>query len=165
MNGAGRLTCTIGRMRVSEAPRVARLVRAVVLATPYYNERAKSHEISKYGASGLRAMIREDPDSVLVARQESRVVGFGMSRLDDGLLWLSWIGIDAAHRGRGLGRALLRAMERSARSRGCHKVWCDCRTTNTASARMLESSGYARLATVRQHWYRQDFILWQKRAP
>ncbi len=152
----------IGRMRETEAESLSSLFTQVVSALPYYNDLAKRSEIAKYSSQALRDAALLDPDSVLVARIESELVGFCLSRNDDGLIWLSWFGVDAAHRRKGIGAALIESLEATVRSGRSHKIWCDCRTENEASKTLLNKHAYQQLCIVRNHWYGQDFILWEK---
>ena len=141
---------------------VAALVRLVVEPLPYYTEAARAAEIAKYGASSLAVMSAEDAASVIVAAAGPTIVGFCISRYDDAVLWLSWFGVHPAWQQRGVGGALLRALEAGVRARRCHKIWCDTRTENTRSQAVLRRAGYTEICRIDRHWYGQDFILWQK---
>lgn len=145
-----------------EAEEVAALLREVVSPLAYYSEEARRSEIAKYTPESLAAMSAENPNTVLVAVVDGRVGGFCISRYDDGIVWLAWFGVADRARGRGVGEALLRALEESTRARGIHKVWCDTRTDNLRSQRVLERTGFTRICEIANHWYGQDFILWQK---
>jgi ribosomal protein S18 acetylase RimI-like enzyme len=105
-----------------------------------------------------------DPGSVLTAHLDNKLVGFVISNLDDETIWLSWFGVDMAVRQRGVGSSLLRALDQRARLVGAHKVWCDSRTDNMASRLALSKHGFQPICTIPDHWYRQDFILWEKRV-
>ena len=152
----------IRRMAPEDAAAVAELFRCIVESLPYYTDFAKSSEIGKYSAQLLRESCATDPDSVLVAVQGDRIVGFCISRYDDSLIWLSWFGVHPSHRRQGIGSALLSALEAIVCQGRSHKIWCDCRTENIESKTALEHHHYTRLCTVRNHWYGQDFILWEK---
>jgi RimJ/RimL family protein N-acetyltransferase len=102
---------------------------------------------------------------VLVAKADGRVVGFCVSRPDDGLVWLSWFGVEPAWRGRGVADALLARLEEAVRARGVHKVWCDSRTDNLPSRRALARAGFREICTVESHWYGLDFVLLEKPVP
>ena len=141
---------------------VAALVRAVVEPLAYYSEAARTAEIAKYSAANLAVMAEEDAAAVIVAAVGARVVGFCISRYDDGVIWLSWFGVDPAWRGSGVGGALLGALEAGVRARGCRKIWCDTRTENVRSQAVLRRAGYTEICRLDDHWYGQDFILWQK---
>ena len=106
-------------------------------------------------------MIAADVDSVLVATVNTQIVGFCFSNIDDGLIWLSWFGVRPEYRRHGIGTALLNALDARAKRAGAHKVWCDCRTDNVASRATLADSGYREICTLVNHWYGQDFLLWE----
>ena len=152
----------IAPMRETEAEMVATLVRDIVEPLPYYNQLARQSEIAKYSADHLLASMQEDPHSVAVARVDDQVVGFSISRFDDFLIWISWIGVHPEARRSGVARALLADIERTAVLRGAHKVWADSRTDNSVMAVLFPQAGYERIATIARHWYQQDFHLWQK---
>ncbi len=147
-----------------EPERVSTLFRAIVDALPYYNERAKISEASKHSADRLRQNASLDPTSILVARYDNSLVGFIISNLDDETIWLSWFGVDPLYRRQGIGDQLLQALERRALSMGVHKLWCDSRTDNAESKARLTDNGFRPICTIPDHWYRQDFILWEKRV-
>jgi ribosomal protein S18 acetylase RimI-like enzyme len=148
----------------SEPERLRDLFRTTIEAISYYNERAKSSELKKYTSDSLRQSALKDPGSVLVARVERQLVGFAINNLDDETIWLSWFGVDASLRGRGVGRELLQALDQRALSLGAHKIWCDSRTENVESKITLSKHGFRQICTIPDHWYRQDFILWEKRV-
>ena len=155
-------TATVTRMAPEEAEAVSRVIELVVSGLRYYNDIAKKSEIEKYSAKLLRESIVNDPDSVLVARADGKAVGFCISRYDDSLIWLSWFGVHPEYRRNRLATAILDAFEESVRNGRSHKIWCDCRTENTPSKVILAARGYLPLCTIRNHWYGQDFILWEK---
>jgi len=152
----------IDPMGESEAEMVSALVREIVEPLPYYNDLARQSEIAKYTAEHLREYMQEDAYSVSVARVDDQVVGFSISRFDDYLIWISWLGVRPNARRAGVARALLADIERTAVLRGAHKVWADSRTENNAMSVLFPQAGYERITTIARHWYRQDFHLWQK---
>ena len=152
----------VDRMKFEEAEDIASLFGEVLMSLPYYNEQAKASELVKYQATSLRDSAARDPDSVLVARDTSQVVGFCFNHNDDGIIWLSWFGVHPDYRRRGVGAALLTKLESTVREGRSHKIWCDCRTENEASKCALTKQGYTQLVTLLNHWYGQDFIIWEK---
>jgi ribosomal protein S18 acetylase RimI-like enzyme len=126
-----------------------------------YNERARRAELAKYTADALRALVAEDPQAVLVSRDRSGLIGFCVSRYDDGTVWLSWFGTDSRARGRGVGASLLAALAQTLPSRRAHKIWCDSRTDNVQSNSVLERTGFRPIATLTNHWHGQDYHLWE----
>ena len=134
----------------------------VISTLGYYNERARKEEIAKYTSPKLEDLAADDPDAVFVAYAHEEPIGFCISRYDDGLIWLSWFGVKNGHRRVGVGTALLRAMIGTVRRRQCHKVWCDSRTSNKESEIVLGQAGFRKICEVKNHWYGQDFFLWER---
>ncbi len=151
----------ISPMAEREFDALALLMRDTIEPLSFYNQRARRAELARYTADGLRALVAEDPQSVLVARDGAALVGFCISHFDDGTIWLSWFGTAAHARGRGIGAALLAALAETLPSRHAHKIWCDSRVENTRSASVLERAGFRRIATLTNHWYGQDYYLWE----
>jgi ribosomal protein S18 acetylase RimI-like enzyme len=151
----------IGPVAEHDVDAVAALMRDTIQPLACYNERARRAELARYTADGLRSLVAEDPQAVLVARDGSALIGFCVSRFDDGTIWLSWFGTAARARGRGVGSSLLAALAKTLPSRHAHKIWCDSRVDNTESRSVLERAGFRRIATLSNHWYGQDYFLWE----
>jgi ribosomal protein S18 acetylase RimI-like enzyme len=144
---------------------VSAVFAATVLPLAYYSDEAKRNETGKYTPEQLAISIEDDPRSVLVAESQSgEIIGFCFSRFDDGLIWLAWFGVSAAWRKAGVGHALLEALQQTVRPRAAHKIWCDSRTANKASASVLSRFGFEKICTVTNHWYGHDYDLWEKRV-
>lgn len=138
------------------------VIETVVQAIPYYNDLAKQSEIAKFQTADLLSKIETDKFSVMVATNNDEIVGFCMTRFDDYLIWLEWFGVLETHRGKGIANMLLTELDKTITVRQCHKLWCDCRTSNKASIHILTNHGFKQLVTLPNHWYKQDFILWEK---
>jgi ribosomal protein S18 acetylase RimI-like enzyme len=136
-------------------------MRETIQPLACYNDRARRAELARYTADGLRALVAADPQAVLVARDRTGLIGFCVSRYDDGTIWLSWFGTASRARGQGVGASLLAALAETLPSRQAHKVWCDSRTDNVESNSVLERVGFRRIATLTNHWYGQDYHLWE----
>jgi ribosomal protein S18 acetylase RimI-like enzyme len=152
---------TIGPIAEHEIDALAALMRDTIQPLACYNERARRAELAKYAAGGLRSLVAEDPQAVLAARDSSGLIGFCVSRYDDGTIWLSWFGTAARARGSGIGSSLLAALAKTLPSRRAHKIWCDSRVDNKESQSVLERAGFRRIATLTNHWFGQDFFLWE----
>jgi aminoglycoside 6'-N-acetyltransferase I len=89
----------------------------------------------------------EDPrHHIAVAIEDGRVVGFASAvhyvhpdKLPE--LWINEVGIAPTHRGRGLGKAVLRALFEVGRARGCAKAWVLTDRSNAAAMGLYSSVG------------------------
>jgi ribosomal protein S18 acetylase RimI-like enzyme len=152
----------IAPLQPADAPSLSAFFAKILLDLPYYNERAQAAEREKYSTNGLRKLIRRDPGSILVAKTRSRLVGYCFSSHDDSLVWMAWIAVHPDCRRTKIASTLIQALEARARRLGSHKIWCDCRTENEVSKSMLLHNQFRQICVVRNHWFEQDFILWEK---
>jgi ribosomal protein S18 acetylase RimI-like enzyme len=155
-------TLNITPMLREEAQTVSDMITSIIQSLDYYNDRARLEEINKYSSAKLIESIIEGPDSILVARDAEEMLGFCISRYDDGLIWLAWFGVKPNCRHKGIGGELLIALDKTADRRRAHKVWCDTRTVNLKAQSVLQKAGYTKIAELKNHWYGQDFFLWEK---
>lgn len=141
---------------------LATVICQVISNLSYYNEIARKSELDKYSSVELSKKIKEDPYSVFIAVNGNEILGFCLNRMDDMLVWLEWFGVIEPLRRKGIGMQIISYLECAALKRGSHKIWCDCRTGNFKSINLLSKAGFLPICTLKNHWYMQDFILWQK---
>jgi RimJ/RimL family protein N-acetyltransferase len=156
------MTIDIQYAKISELKEVNDLFVSILSKLTYYNDLAKLNEIKKYSESELAIKLKDDPKSILVAKNDYKIVGFCFSRFDDFTIWLEWFGVSEDIRNNQIGFEILKKLEISTLERNCHKIWCDTRTDNTISAKVLRRKGFENVATLNNHWYNQDFYIWQK---
>lgn len=156
------MSFNIRKINAEEIEFLIPVLKSVIEKLSYYNDIARQNELEKYNSTELSYKISQDPESVLIAEENNKIIGFCLSRLDDMLLWIEWFGVIETSRKQGIARKLVEYLESTATKRNAHKVWCDCRTENIKSINLLSSSGYQPICTLKNHWYHQDFILWQK---
>ena len=143
---------------------LAELFSVVVGGLAIYNSAAKSGEISKFNERELLARIKEDQKSVSVATEDEKMIGFCISQDQHGPIWVEWYGVHPDVRRRGIGAALIDHLISEAPSRGGTKIWCDTRVNNLPSIQLFEARGFQQLCTLKEHWYGQDFYLWELRV-
>jgi ribosomal protein S18 acetylase RimI-like enzyme len=152
---------SIDSVRHGELGALVALMHRTIAPLSYYNQAAINAELAKYTPDELRARVAADPLAALVARDGNQLLGYCVSCWDNGTIYLDWYGTDPRVRGRGIGAALLAALAGTLPSRRAHKIWCDSRTDNKESNTVLERAGYRRIATLENHWYGQDYFLWE----
>jgi aminoglycoside 6'-N-acetyltransferase I len=95
----------------------------------------------------LAAEVLRDPRHHLaVALDGGRVVGFasGVHYVHPDKpaeLWVNEVGVAESHRGRGLGKAVLRALLRHGRRLGCREAWVLTDQSNNPARRLYASTG------------------------
>ena len=149
-------------MLLSEAKEVAKVFKTVTSAITYYNDLAIKEELNHYKTADLKQKIKEDSYSILVAINDTKIVGYCITHFDCYTIWIDWFGVLNENRGEGIARAMLVELEKSIIERKAHKIWCDSRTDNVQSITLFKSLGYQLFATIPNHWYGQDFVLLQK---
>ncbi len=141
---------------------IEKLFVQTVNEIPYYNELAKSNEISHYTFENLIEKIKEDKYSIIIAIENDKLLGFCFNRFDDYTIWLEWIITQKDYRKSGIGNMILKKLQEYSLKRKCHKIWCDCRTTNAISKSFLEKFGFKFIVELKNHWYKQDFYIFDK---
>ena len=91
--------------------------------------------------------LRDPRHHIVVAIHGGAVVGFA-SAVDylhpdkpSPELWINEVAVASTHRGRGIGRAILRALLDHARHLGCVEAWVLTDRGNQGAMRLYESSG------------------------
>jgi ribosomal protein S18 acetylase RimI-like enzyme len=79
----------------------------------------------------------------LVGTVEDAVMGSIMIGYDGHRGWINYLAVDAAHRGRGHARTLMREAERVLKAAGCPKVNLQIRRSNAQVIAFYEAIGYA----------------------
>lgn len=89
-----------------------------------------------------------EPEASLVARVDGELVGLGNLGVRGADAWVGGVGVVPAHRGTGLGEALMRALIAEARSRGVERLWLEVIVENTAAVRLYEKLEFAHVRDV-----------------
>lgn len=98
----------------------------------------------------------------LVAEVNGRVVGIGgLQKKGRGTGFINRISVKKAFRGRGIGTAILRALERKARAYGYGKVALDTARQHKTAQMLYLENGYRKTGTKR--WRGLTCILYEKR--
>jgi ribosomal-protein-alanine N-acetyltransferase len=92
--------------------------------------------------------INADDTNVLVARLDNRLAGFGIMKYGDQVAHLNLFAVAPAHRRSGIGRQLLRWLERCASVAGNVAISLEVRASNTGAQRFYESMGYRTLVEL-----------------
>ena len=91
----------------------------------------------------LESAFGNDLDASLVAVASGDRIGLANLARDGTDGWVAGVGVVQAHRGRGVGEALMRGLHDAARELGLERVWLEVIEQNVAARRLYEKLGYA----------------------
>ena len=93
--------------------------------------------------------VRAKPTSdILAAFDRDALIGSIATGYDSNRGWLSYVCVDSARRGGGIGRALVQAAEQWLAARGAAKVHLTVRATNAAVVQFYQRIGYGVMPSV-----------------
>ena len=113
-----------------------------------------SRELIEYGlgwkwtAPRILRCMRDSATNVAVAREEHRVVGFAIMKYEDEEAHLLLFAVNAAHRRKGVGSALLSWLETTALTAGIGLVYLEARTRNVEARAFYRRRGYIEVRRV-----------------
>jgi ribosomal protein S18 acetylase RimI-like enzyme len=96
----------------------------------------------------VRASITADNTNVLVAHVDHHLAGFGIMKYGERVAHLNLFAVEPRYRRAGIGRQLLRWLERCAVVAGNVAISLEVRTTNTEARCFYESMGYCTLVQL-----------------
>lgn len=100
----------------------------------------------------VAASVRSPQANVVVARLDSRIVGFGIMRYGDDQAHLDLLGVCRDHQRMGLGRRLIEWLERPALFGGIAEIVLEVRTENHAAQAFYQRLGYRKIAEIRGYY-------------
>src|SRR3989344_1777408 len=143
-------------------PFIYPLIKRVIYGTPYYPPEGKKMESSKYTPAGLKEKLESKSWLVLVAKNKNQIAGFLSGYFDYGVFWVDWIGVDEEYRRQGLAIKIMKELETIAGRNKVHKIWLDTIIANKEAISMFTSLGFKKIANLKNHWYHDDFYLWER---
>ncbi len=93
----------------------------------------------------IEKKLARDPDLFLIAEEGEQVVGAIMGAWDGRRGWLHHLAVDQAHRGRGIGTALIAEVEKRLKAKGCLKINLLVHHGNEAARRLYRELGYSEM--------------------
>jgi ribosomal protein S18 acetylase RimI-like enzyme len=138
--------CTCELARVSDAEPISNLSRWLIeagLQQTWVPERVIWH-------------IRDRESTVLVAKDQGRLVGFAIMQFGDSSSHLSLLGVLPTRQRTGIGRKLLEWLEASAITAGTFTVKLEVRASNMPARRFYTTHGYRELDVVKGYYQGHD---------
>jgi ribosomal-protein-alanine N-acetyltransferase len=133
----------IGLANVADARRLAILARDLIEAGLGWG----------YRPERIAALIHDGETTTLVARAQSRPLGFAIMRFGDERAHLILLAVEPAHQRRGIGRSLVLWLIESAGVAGVSSVHVELRASNARAHAFYRSLGF--VETIRVPGYYQ----------
>ena len=155
---------TIEKLKDDDVEEASRLIRDIILNTPYYTNESKTEMVKEYSAEKINFRMNDGQfyHPYIIAKVDGVIAGFIDGYADAGVFWGNWLGVHPDYRRQGISAKLITALESDARKNGCHKYWCDTRTDNLESIALQEKLGYQKIGTLKNYWFHMDFYIWDK---
>jgi GNAT superfamily N-acetyltransferase len=90
------------------------------------------------------------------ARRDGRLVGVGGFEMIDGAGHLVKLCVDAEHRRKGIGSAILQASIEWARHAGAKSIWAELMTRYVEGGHLLLDRGFHEAGVLHKHYYGED---------
>lgn len=99
--------------------------------------------------------------TTLIAETDDQLAGYISLETDMNVCKVDSIITSQAHRGQGVGKALMSEAENWARAKDCHKIWLET-GADWEARKFYESLGYSVIATLTNHYAHKDFVIMEK---
>jgi ribosomal-protein-alanine acetyltransferase len=132
----------LGLARAAEVPKLAAMARSLV-------EHGLPHT---WDEQRLSRCLANSDYVVLVARDGKRVAGFAVMEFLENRAHLSLMAVDGAFQGHGVGRALLRWLEETARTAGTFLIHLEVRAGNVDARKFYERVGFIEAGRRRRYY-------------
>lgn len=115
---------------------------------------AESFDSDRLSRRSYRALLKRASATVLLAEQCDTLVGalVLLFKRGNAIARLYSLAVSRHLRGRGTGRFLLRAAEKSAFERTCAVLRLEVRVDNTAARKLYESEGFVEIVRIRRYY-------------
>lgn len=90
----------------------------------------------------IERKLKVNPELFLVGELGGEIIASVMGGYEGHRGWLNYLAVSPGHRGKGYGRAIVRAVERLLDERGAPKINLQVRSTNTAVIAFYQALGY-----------------------
>lgn len=148
--------------RLKDISLLSNFYQHIIKNSPYYSRIAIKEELKRFSIKNLRKEFKDKNNLYIIAEEGDKIIGARNGYYEAGIFWSDWGVVNPLYRRKGISRTLMTFLEKKLKKEGIHKIWCDSRTTNKESVAALGKLGFKKIVTIKNHWYKQNFILWQK---
>ena len=108
-----------------------------------------------YTPAKIIQLIKDKNKNVIVAREDSKLVGFGIMTYYDSQSNLDLLAVKVRYRYQGIGRKIVQWLEKVALTAGIVNIYIQVRETNTGAIKFYERLGY-KIIDKRRGYYRSQ---------
>ncbi len=141
---------------------ILNFIQEIINKTFYYSKFARSEEIKRFSPVLIRKELKDKNNLFLIAKDNDKTAGILNGYYEAGMFWIDWVVVNPSSRRNGIAESLMNYLEGKLKKEKVHKIWCDCRTINKESVSLLKKLKFKKITKIKNHWYKQDFYLWQK---
>lgn len=154
---------TVARLKKEDVEATSKLIQEVIMGTTYYDIASREDNVELFTPEYIEKGI-DNPDKIyLVAKDGEHVIGFCLGYSSSGGIFnMTWIGVQQSYRGKKIASALLEKLSSILEKQEIHKIYCFTRTNNKESIQLMGKFGFREVGTLHKHWYKQDYIIWEK---
>ncbi len=104
----------------------------------------------------VKRHIRDKDTMVLIASKDGTIAGFAIMRFGDDQAHLFLLAVQPEFRRTGIGRSMMRWLEKSCRTAGIQAIRLEVRRSNLGAMRFYRSLGYRFLGQVAGYYDRRE---------
>jgi GNAT superfamily N-acetyltransferase len=127
----------------------------------YFSEIRRRFSMNVAGQANAEEMDPPGGRFVVAYEQETPVASGGIRTWEPGVCEIKRMFVSPGSRRKGYGRAVLEALERTAREAGFHRIVLDTMGSHTEAITLYDGSGYARVPAYNENpyataWFAKD---------
>ncbi len=153
----------ITKLSAKDIPQTHKLLHSVIRHHNCYSNEACRVWEHFYTPARLKKSLRDKNWLCLIAKDKNKIIGFAnIFQIYGGVARSDWTLVHPDYRHHGVGHALMAAKFKECKKLGCHKIETDSIVGNEFGKRLLEETGWKKIANLKNHWFGQDYYLWER---
>lgn len=134
----------------------------VIMTSPHYSDRFKSHEAARLDKNFLRGLLFLDPWHIMIMCADGVPGGAMVSGPECGAIFRYWSWVFPSHRQTKLGMFGMRAFDQHWDNSRFHKAYTFVRPDNEVARMLLKRYGYRETVLLEKHIFGDDYLLIEK---